>query len=67
MTLCREFEIGKMYRKEGHKGVNPDEVVAVGHRFNGGVLSWYVTDVLLLDVTPLTLVSRHLVGVTGHR
>ena len=44
-----------MFGKEGHKGVNPDEVVAVGAAIQGGVLSGDVTDVLLLDVTPLTL------------
>jgi molecular chaperone DnaK len=41
--------------KEPHKGVNPDEVVAVGAAIQGGVLKGEVTDVLLLDVTPLTL------------
>ncbi len=41
--------------KEPHKGVNPDEVVAVGAAIQGGVLRGDVTDVLLLDVTPLTL------------
>jgi molecular chaperone DnaK len=44
-----------IFGKEGHKGVNPDEVVAVGAAIQGGVLSGDVTDVLLLDVTPLTL------------
>ena len=41
--------------KEPHKGVNPDEVVAVGAAIQGGVLTGTVNDVLLLDVTPLTL------------
>jgi molecular chaperone DnaK len=44
-----------IFGKEGHKGVNPDEVVAIGAGIQGGVLSGDVTDVLLLDVTPLTL------------
>lgn len=44
-----------IFGKEGHKGVNPDEVVAVGAAIQGGVLTGAVKDVLLLDVTPLTL------------
>jgi molecular chaperone DnaK len=44
-----------IFGKEGHKGVNPDEVVAVGAAIQGGVLSGDVTDVLLLDITPLSL------------
>lgn len=44
-----------IFGKEGHKGVNPDEVVAVGAAIQGGVLSGVVKDVLLLDVIPLTL------------
>lgn len=47
--------VKKIFGKEGHKGVNPDEVVAVGAAIQGGVLSGVVKDVLLLDVTPLTL------------
>jgi molecular chaperone DnaK len=44
-----------VFKKEPHKGVNPDEVVAVGAAIQGGVLAGDVKDVLLLDVTPLTL------------
>jgi molecular chaperone DnaK len=56
--LVKEF-----FGKEGHKGVNPDEVVAVGAAIQGGVLSGDVTDVLLLDITPLTLGIETLGGV----
>ena len=49
--------------KEPHKGVNPDEVVAVGAAIQGGVLQGDVNDVLLLDVTPLTLSIETLGGV----
>jgi molecular chaperone DnaK len=45
----------KLIGKEPHKGVNPDEVVAIGAAIQGGVLKGEVKDVLLLDVTPLTL------------
>jgi molecular chaperone DnaK len=45
----------KLVNKDPHKGVNPDEVVAVGAAIQGGVLKGEVKDVLLLDVTPLTL------------
>ncbi|MDA7979743.1 MAG: molecular chaperone DnaK [Pirellulales bacterium] len=44
-----------VFKKDPHKGVNPDEVVAVGAAIQGGVLAGDVQDVLLLDVTPLTL------------
>jgi molecular chaperone DnaK len=45
----------ELFEKEPHRGVNPDEVVAVGAAIQGGVLGGTVTDVLLLDVTPLSL------------
>ncbi len=42
-----------LFQREPHKGVNPDEVVAIGAAIQGGVLAGDVKDVLLLDVTPL--------------
>ncbi|MCB0225258.1 MAG: Hsp70 family protein, partial [Anaerolineae bacterium] len=47
--------VKKLFGKEPHKGVNPDEVVAIGAAIQAGVLGGEVKDVLLLDVTPLTL------------
>jgi molecular chaperone DnaK len=45
----------ELFNREPHKGVNPDEVVAVGAAIQGGIIKGEVTDVLLLDVTPLSL------------
>ena len=58
-----QSEVEKMFNKEPHKGVNPDEVVAVGAAIQAGVLGGEVKDILLLDVTPLTLSVETLGGV----
>jgi molecular chaperone DnaK len=55
--------VKELFGKEPHKGVNPDEVVAVGAAIQGGVLGGEVKDLLLLDVTPLTLAIETLGGV----
>ena len=56
-------EVTKFFGKEPHKGVNPDEVVAMGAAIQAGVLQGDVKDVVLLDVTPLSLGIETLGGV----
>ena len=62
MPAVRE-RVRKLFGKEGHKGVNPDEVVAMGAAIQAGVLKGDVKDVLLLDVTPLSLGVENLNGI----
>ena len=51
--------VTEFFGKEPHKGINPDEVVAMGAAIQGAVLGGDVRDVLLLDVTPLSLGDRN--------
>ncbi|MGB7267384.1 MAG: molecular chaperone DnaK [Terracidiphilus sp.] len=62
MPMIQEL-VKKLFGREPHRGVNPDEVVAVGAAVQAGVLSGDVKDLLLLDVTPLTLSIETLGGV----
>jgi len=62
-TPLVQEKVEQLFKKAPHKGVNPDEVVAIGAAIQAGVLGGQVDDVLLLDVTPLTLSIETLGGV----
>jgi molecular chaperone DnaK len=62
MPMIQEV-VKQMFGREPHRGVNPDEVVAIGAAVQAGVLAGEVKDLLLLDVTPLTLSIETLGGV----
>ncbi|MBJ7450035.1 MAG: molecular chaperone DnaK [Parachlamydiales bacterium] len=62
MPIVQEM-VKKIFNREPHKGVNPDEVVAIGAAIQGGILQGEVKDVLLLDVIPLTLGIETLGGI----